>query len=211
MGTQVASNRFGRRAGRGGDVTRGLARKVSTDEGGLSQSPPSSFLKPSGVSGWLYGQPRARHSWRCSGVSGMTAAWIDAGIVSVLSMGFCADPSIESVLLAHANASHHNLLSQQPAQGDEGNEDDRDNSEKAKGTVNVWHGGLYLHMPVESCREHSPRSRRSVRAAAASFGGRPVRNLDMIAKNDFRADVFASRTTPAKAIADNPSSNRPLG
>jgi hypothetical protein len=86
----------------------------------------------------------------------MTAAWIDAGALAPM-------PSIESVLLAHANASHHNRLSQRPSQGDEGYEDDCDDSDEAKGTVNVGHDGQYLHLPVESGKEHRPRSRRSGR------------------------------------------------
>src|ERR1700729_3787058 len=41
--TQVASNRFGRRAGRGGDFTRGLARKVSETREGFLRALPFSL------------------------------------------------------------------------------------------------------------------------------------------------------------------------
>src|SRR5580692_11248780 len=41
--TQVASNRFGRRAGRGGDVTPGPCAKGQRDKGGLSRALPFSL------------------------------------------------------------------------------------------------------------------------------------------------------------------------
>jgi hypothetical protein len=43
--TQGEVKQFGRRAGRGGDVTRDLRAKISTDKGGLSQSPPFFFVR----------------------------------------------------------------------------------------------------------------------------------------------------------------------
>jgi hypothetical protein len=53
--------------------------------------------------------------------------------------------------------------SQGPSQGDEGYEDDCDDSDEGSGTVNVRHDVPCLQMPVESCNDHRPRSRRSVR------------------------------------------------
>ena len=53
--TQGEVKQFGRRAGRGGDVTRDLRAKISTDKGGLSQSPPFFFAPrtgPIGVRGY---------------------------------------------------------------------------------------------------------------------------------------------------------------
>jgi hypothetical protein len=64
----------------------------------------------------------------------------------------------------HATAdSCRGRLSQGPSQGDEGYKDDCDDSDEGSGTVNVRHDVPYLQMPVESCNDHRPPSRRSVR------------------------------------------------
>jgi hypothetical protein len=80
--TRGEVKQFGRGAGRGGDVTRDLRAKISTDEGGLSQK-PSLFL-------WsAHGDRCPRRGaalWRCSTQPGPTSAmpWPPIGSADVL-------------------------------------------------------------------------------------------------------------------------------
>jgi hypothetical protein len=79
---------------------------------------------------------------------------------------------LRSRLNTHS-VEYHNLSSQGPSQGDEGYEDDCDDSDEAKATVKIKHDVQYLHVPAWATCDLRTERRVTCEQNQASFRQAP--------------------------------------